>query len=146
MTNDLEARSRCPGTGDGKTHVGVGSPAGTRWLFPGGMPGHPITASRLAERLRALGIPSQAGRRAALIDLAAQIPAAVLADLLGLHPTTATHWISQAGGDWSRYAAELARDRHQSPALTNTSRRQAPGTGIHQGGCGLELPARLPRF
>ena len=100
---------------DGKTHVGVGTPAGTRWLFPGGTPGHPITASRLAERLRALGIPSQAGRRAALIDLAAQIPAAVLADLLGLHPTTATHWISQAGGDWSRYAAELARDRHHQP-------------------------------
>jgi hypothetical protein len=74
---------------DGKTHVGIDTPARaqSRWLFPGGMPGRPITASRLADRLRTLGIPTQAGRRAALTDLAAHLPAAVLADLLGLHPT-----------------------------------------------------------
>ncbi len=100
---------------DGKSHVGIGSPAHTRWLFPGGVPGRPITASRLADRLRILGIPTQAGRRAALIDLAAQLPAAVLADLLGLHPTTAVKWMNQAGADWSRYAAELARTRNHQP-------------------------------
>jgi hypothetical protein len=54
------------------------------------------------------------GRRAALIDLAAQLPAAVLADLLGLHPTTAVKWMHQAGADWNRYAAELARARPRS--------------------------------
>jgi hypothetical protein len=27
----------------GKSHVGIGSPTNTRWLFPGGMPGQPIT-------------------------------------------------------------------------------------------------------
>lgn len=100
---------------DGKSHVGIGSPAQTRWLFPGGMPGRPITASRLADRLRALGIPTQAGRRAALLDLAAQLPAAVLADLVNLHPTTAAKWMHQAGGDWNRYAAELARTRNHQP-------------------------------
>jgi hypothetical protein len=84
---------------DGKSHVGVGSPAHTRWLFPGGLPGRPISASRLAERLRTLGISTQAGRRAALLDLAAQLPAAVLADLLNLHPTTAVRWMHEAGGD-----------------------------------------------
>jgi hypothetical protein len=103
---------------DGRPHVGVGTPAHTRWLFPGGLPGRPITASRLAERLRALGIGTQAGRRAALIDLAAQLPAAVLADLLDLHPSTAVRWMRQAGGDWNHYAAELARAR-QSPTMTN---------------------------
>ena len=46
--------------------------------------------------------------------LAAQLPAAVLADLLGLHQTTAAKWMHQAGGDWSRYAAELARRPHQT--------------------------------
>jgi len=71
---------------------GVGSPAATTWLFPGHLP----------------------GRRAALLDLAAQIPAAVLADILGLHATTAAKWMHQAGGDWSRYAAELARRPHQT--------------------------------
>ncbi len=38
----------------GRAYTGIGSPATSRWLFPGGMPGRPITASRLGERLRAL--------------------------------------------------------------------------------------------
>jgi hypothetical protein len=100
---------------DGKPHVGIGSPAQSPWLFPGLLPGRPITASRLADRLRALGIPTQAARHAALTDLAAHLPAAVLADLLGLHPTTAVKWMNQAGGDWSRYAADIARSRNHQP-------------------------------
>jgi hypothetical protein len=100
---------------DRKSHIGVGSPTNTRWLFPGGLPGRPITAARPADRLRALGINTQPARRAALIDLAAQLPAAVLADLLNLHPTTAVRWMHQAGGDWTRYAAELARARNHQP-------------------------------
>ena len=99
---------------DGRSYRGVGSPPATTWLFPGHLPGRPITPARLGERLRAIGIYAQTGRRAALLDLAAQLPAAVLADLLGLHETTAAKWMHQAGGDWSRYAAELAR-RPTSP-------------------------------
>jgi hypothetical protein len=50
----------------------------------------------------------------ALAQLAAEVPAAVLAELLQLTPGTATRWTRDAGGDWSRYAAELARERsHQ---------------------------------
>ena len=89
----------------------MGSPARTRWLFPGGIPGKPITASQLGERLHALGIYAMPGRRAALTDLAAKMPAAVLADLLHLSPGTSVRWVHQAGGDWSRYTAELARER-----------------------------------
>jgi hypothetical protein len=100
---------------EGKSHVGIGSPTDTRWLFPGGMPGQPITASRLAERLRALGIHTQAARRATLIDLASQLPAAVLADLLNLSPITAVRWTREAGGDWTRYAADLAQTRNHQP-------------------------------
>ena len=98
---------------DGRSYRGVGSPPATTWLFPGHLPGRPITPATLGERLRAIGIYAQTGRRAALLDLAAQLPAAVLADLLGLHETTAAKWMHQAGGDWSRYAAELARHPHQ---------------------------------
>jgi hypothetical protein len=102
-------------TRTGRTHTGTGSPPTTPWLFPGGLPGQPITPGRLGGRLRALGIHAMTGRRAALTDLAAQIPAAVLADLLHLAPATAVRWMRQAGGDWSRYAAELARTRHHQP-------------------------------
>jgi hypothetical protein len=98
----------------GRTYRGVGSPSATTWLFPGHLPGRPITPARLGERLRAIGIYAKTGRRAALLDLAAQVPAAVLADLLGLHATTAAKWMHQAGGDWSRYAAELASRPHQT--------------------------------
>jgi hypothetical protein len=100
---------------EGRRYRGVGSRSTTNWLFPGMLPGRPLTPSRLGERLRTLGIRAQPGRRAALAHLAAQLPAAVLADLLGLAPTTAVHWVHDAGGDWSRYAAQLARDDHHQP-------------------------------
>jgi hypothetical protein len=99
----------------GRAHTGIGSPATSPWLFPGGMPGQPITPSRLGERLRAIGIPALPGRRAAMTDLAAQLPAAVLADLLNITPGTAVRWMHQAGGDWNRYAAEITRTRNHQP-------------------------------
>ncbi len=95
----------------GRSHRGVGSPNTSPWLFPGHLPGRPITPSRLGERLRPLGVRALPGRRATLLQLAAEIPAAVLAELLHLTPGTATRWTRDAGGDWSRYAAELARKR-----------------------------------
>jgi hypothetical protein len=99
----------------GRSHTGTGSPATTPWLFPGGLPGRPITASRLGQRLNILGIYAMAGRRAALTDLAAQLPAAVLADLLHLAPGTAVRWMHEAGANWNRYAADLARSRNHQP-------------------------------
>ena len=97
----------------GRTHIGVGSPATSPWLFPGHHPGRPLTAAHLSVRLRKLGINARAARRAALIDLAAQLPAAVLAELLGITNGTAVHWVRDAGGDWSRYAAHLANQRQR---------------------------------
>jgi hypothetical protein len=100
---------------EGRRYLGVGSPTTSRWLFPGMLPGRPLTPSRLGERLRKLGLRAQPARRATLTDLAAQLPAAVMADLLNLAPTTAVNWVRDAGGDWSRYAAQLAQDpSHQT--------------------------------
>jgi hypothetical protein len=90
---------------------GVGSPAASPWLFPGLLPGRPLHPAGLGQRLRRLGIPTMAARRAALMHLASQLPAAVLAELLHLQPTTAVRWVAAAGGDWSAYAAQIARDR-----------------------------------
>jgi hypothetical protein len=109
----------------GRSHTGTGSPVSTPWLFPGGLPGRPITPARLGQRLRNLGIHAMAGRRAALTDLAARLPAAVLADLLGLAPGTAVHWMRQAGADWNRYAAELARERNHNQG--NSQEPSRPG-------------------
>lgn len=95
---------------EGRRYVGVGAPAHTDWLLPGLLPGRPLTPAQLGVRLRKLGVYAIAGRRATLTQLGAQLPAAVLADLLKQSPTTAGRWVRDAGGDWSRYAAELARD------------------------------------
>lgn len=97
-----------------RSHVGVGAPATSRWLIPGHLPGRPLTPARLGARLAKLGIDARAGRRAALLQLAAELPAAVLADMLNLTPGTAVRWVNNAGGDWSRYAAALANQ-----AITN---------------------------
>lgn len=95
----------------GRSHVGFGSPAPHTWLFPGLHPGRPLHPGHLGERLAKLGIDARAGRRSALMHLAGQLPAAVLAEMLHLHATTAVRWVAAAGGDWSTYAAQVARDR-----------------------------------
>ena len=100
----------------GRSHIGVGSPQRSTWLFPGGLPGRPLTPAQLGHRLRALGVPAITGRRAALTQLGAHLPAAVLADLLHLHPGTAVHWVRDAGGDWANYAAALAANAVTNPA------------------------------
>lgn len=92
-----------------RRHHSVGAPTDTLWLFPGHLPGRPITASALGARMRGLGINAQTGRRAALQHLAAQVPAAVLADLLGIAVTTAVDWAHTSGGDWASYAADTSR-------------------------------------
>ena len=94
-----------------RRHTSIAAPPDDTWLFPGHLPGRPITPARLGQRLAQLGIDSQTARRAAMLELASTVPAAVLADLLGIHTTTAADWANAAGGDWSLYAAEIARTR-----------------------------------
>jgi len=90
-------------------HAAIGSPATSPWLFPGGQPGKPISAYRLAERLRQLDIRSGRARSAALFQLATDLPAAVLARMLGIHITVAVTWQRAAAGDWTAYAADISR-------------------------------------
>lgn len=89
-------------------HQGIGSTPSSRWLFPGHLPGRPITASRLGQRLGAFGIDARAARRAAQAQLAAEVPAVVLAEMLGITVRTAVDWVHAAGGDWANYAATTA--------------------------------------
>ncbi|UNK69902.1 hypothetical protein [Microbacterium sp. H1-D42] len=77
----------------------------TPWLFPGRNPDRPIVEAGLSLRLRDLGISPQASRTTAMMQLAAQLPAAVLAGFLGIHPQTAVAWSKIAASDWSTYPA-----------------------------------------
>lgn len=76
------------------------------WLFPGRRPGRPASPYQIARRLQDLGITTaRAARNTALLQLAAELPTTVLADLLGLHPGTAERWGAAADARWTRYAA-----------------------------------------
>jgi len=96
---------------NGRSHTGIGSPARSRWLIPGLHAGRPLHPSGLGQRLRRLGIPTMPSRRAALMHLAGELPAAVLAEILHLQPATAVRWVAASGGDWNNYAAEVSRNR-----------------------------------
>jgi hypothetical protein len=90
-------------------HAALGDQGTNRWLFPGGQPGRPISAFRLTERLRDIGIQAGPARSTALFSLAAELPAALLARLLGIHISVAVTWQRASSGDWTTYAADYSR-------------------------------------
>ena len=93
-------------------------PETPRWLFPGRIPGQPLDLHSLNNQLH--GISAMPARNGALAALATDLPAAVLADFLGIHVSTAVRWVNYARQDWTAYLA--ARDADLCPA------RQPEGT------------------
>jgi hypothetical protein len=95
-------------------HAVTGHHSTARWLFPGGQPGRPVSADRLGERLRLLGIRPGQARSTALFQLATEIPAAVLARMLGIHIKVAVQWQHVSAGDWTNYAADVSRRTNEA--------------------------------
>lgn len=83
--------------------------ADPKWLFPGKRAGHHQHPKSLMGRLNRLGIVTRAGRNTAMLHLAATVPPAVFASLIGIDLGTATRWVEHAGGNWTSYAAERSR-------------------------------------
>lgn len=106
-------------------HAVLGDQGSSRWLFPGGQPGQPISAYRLAERLRQLGLRPGPARSTALFGLAAELPAALLARLLGINISVAVAWQRASSGDWTAYAADYSR-RQRGPADINEGAKPGP--------------------
>jgi hypothetical protein len=84
-------------------------------LFPGRTPNRPVDQGVFGKRLKRAGLIIRAGRNTALIGLAAELPAAVLADLLAIDVTTATRWAGYAKRDWHDYLAARRADAEQQP-------------------------------
>jgi hypothetical protein len=76
-----------------------------RWLFPGRHAGRHLATENIRKRLVTSGIHPADARKAAMFQLAAEIPAPILGEMLGLSPTTATRWSTLAARDWSQYTA-----------------------------------------
>jgi hypothetical protein len=95
-------------------HASLGDQGTSPWLFPGGRPGQPISAAQVGERLRQLGLRPGQDRSSALFGLASELPAALLARLLGITISVAVSWQRASGGDWTNYAADYSRRRQHS--------------------------------
>ena len=90
-------------------HATTGDQGTSPWLLPGGRPGQPISPCRLGERLRQIGIQPGPARSTALFQLATELPAAILARMLGIHIDVAVAWQRASAGDWMTYAADVSR-------------------------------------
>ncbi|MBV1958057.1 hypothetical protein KUG12_27665 [Streptomyces sp. BV333] len=87
----------------------MGTPDDVAWLFPGGRPGQPLGDDRIGERLHKIGIRPKQDRSTALFTLATELPAAILARMLGVHIKVAVQWQQASAGDWAAYAADVSR-------------------------------------
>lgn len=76
-------------------------------MAPGSTGGN--STYRLGERLHELGIRPGQARSSALFQLATDLPAALLARMLGIHISVAVAWQRASSGDWTEYAAEISR-------------------------------------
>ena len=76
------------------------------WLFPGQSPGRPAVDVLFGVRRHCYGVDAHAGRNTARLALAAELPAAVLADLTGICVSTAERWSQWAKRDWAAYVSQ----------------------------------------
>jgi len=83
---------------------GVTDQVDTQWLFPGDRAGHHLRSTNLANRLRDIGVEPRQMREAALLQLSMEMLPAVLAEVVGVTPSTAARWTNASGGSWANYA------------------------------------------
>ncbi|GHE24243.1 hypothetical protein [Streptomyces hydrogenans] len=84
------------------------------WLFSGARPGAHRSTGPLSRALAAYGISVRPSRATALIQLAQDMPPAVLTPLLGMHVITAQVWRRRTGSDWTAYL----QVRRRAPGIT----------------------------
>lgn len=93
------------GRSDSRDNMNTATNHASRWLFPGRRAGQPLHPDVLAALLNDLGIPTTAGRTAAIRQHVLEMPAPVVAEALSHHRVTTAKPASETGGTWSRYAS-----------------------------------------
>lgn len=76
----------------------------SRWLFPGRRAGQPLQPRTLSPLIHKFGVPTTAGRTAAIRQHVLDMPAPIVATALGYHQVTAARLAADAGTTWSNYA------------------------------------------
>lgn len=81
----------------------TGSSSGSEWLFPGYRAGQHIHPSTLMERLRETGIDLLGAGNASLRALVKEVPAPLVAEMLGYSYQVTQKHSAAAAEPWSRY-------------------------------------------
>lgn len=76
------------------------------WLFPGYRPGDHLHPNTIMDRLRELGIDLLGARNTALRELVSQVPAPIVAEMLGYSDQVTQRHASLAAVPWSRYRTD----------------------------------------
>ncbi|CAG7362281.1 hypothetical protein PICSAR81_01881 [Mycobacterium avium subsp. paratuberculosis] len=80
-----------------------GSADNPAYLLAGRPPSRPVNPRSLQQRLTKHGLPVIHARNTAMITNAATLPPPVVAELFGIHPTTAYQWAQYAQSSWAAY-------------------------------------------
>jgi hypothetical protein len=81
----------------------AGGAMGTPWLFPSSRPGRHIDPQAIMHRLRWLGVNLLGSRNTALQELVSEIPAPLVAEMLGYSDQVTQRHAAEAGNAWARY-------------------------------------------
>ncbi|MER6738918.1 hypothetical protein [Streptomyces puniciscabiei] len=76
-----------------------------RQQFGNDIPGRPRNVVGTHNLLNQCGLPVFSARNTAMIEAVTSLPPIVVADLFGMHPSTAQRWANYAKGDWSTHLA-----------------------------------------
>ncbi|TDC60563.1 hypothetical protein E1258_14450 [Micromonospora sp. KC207] len=87
-----------------RTNMRTATNHDSRWLFPGRRAGQPLHPNTLAALVHSLGVPTTAGRAAAIRQHVLDMPAPIVATALGYHHATTARLATEAGTTWSNYA------------------------------------------
>jgi hypothetical protein len=93
------------------------------FLFAGVVPGRHRTAHALVDRLNRHDIRARPTRNTALVTFAAELPSAVLAELVGMTPQTAVQWARVGNTDWAPTCPRQAPAGQTLLALTRAEQR-----------------------
>lgn len=83
----------------------------TPWLFPSISPGQHLDPQSIMFRLRKLGVNLRGSRSKALQELVSELPAPLVAEMLGYSDKVTQRHAELAGTSWARYAPSRSAEK-----------------------------------
>lgn len=95
----------------------TGGAVGTPWLFPSSRPGWHLDPQSIMHRLRWVGINTLGSRNTALKELVAQVPAPLVAEMLGYSDKVTQKHAAEVGNTWAKYVHPPEPRATEQPGL-----------------------------